>query len=46
METEGSAGKYLEGLRESVVREARAQGVWEAVERYGVPFNKVRHPGR
>ncbi|MBM4354501.1 MAG: transposase, partial [Deltaproteobacteria bacterium] len=43
METRGNAGKYREGLRELVVRAARAEGFWVAVERYGVPFNTVRY---
>jgi len=43
METEGTAGKYPEGLRELVVSAARAEGFWTAVERYGVPFNTVKY---
>jgi len=43
METEGTVGKYPEGLRELVVRAAQTEGVWEAVGRYGVPYSTVKY---
>ena len=38
-----NAGKYAREFVEAVLRTLREHGIWEAVERYGVPYETVKY---